>query len=136
MSSIDTTSSPFTVRDETDASRREAATPPLPFRTSLRPPHLLARLLPTLLHGSTRADSDGYLNFFPVRVCEQIPIRSFSNTNKIIFDEKRRSTFVRDGTSVSHLVWNESYLDRILKRKLLENFTTRPKIFHFALLYF
>lgn len=38
MSSIDTTSSPFTVRDETDASRREAATPPLPFRTSLRPP--------------------------------------------------------------------------------------------------
>lgn len=40
MSSIDTTSSPFTLRDETDASRREAATPPLPFRTSLRPPPL------------------------------------------------------------------------------------------------
>ena len=40
MSSIDTTSSPFTLRDETDASRREAAIPPLPFRTSLRPPPL------------------------------------------------------------------------------------------------
>lgn len=78
MSSIDTTSSRFTVRDETDASRREAATPPLPFRTSPRPPPLIRSPVPPLLHGSTRADSDGYLNFFPSSTRTNSYSRSFS----------------------------------------------------------
>lgn len=38
--SIDESSVRFTVRDETDASRREAASPPLPFPTNLRPHYL------------------------------------------------------------------------------------------------